>query len=171
MGFFNDDRLAGQLKSSVGSELGFGTANGQHKFRMELIGQARSSAGGCKLARSLSQLQARPPKPSSTACVRSWRSPARSHQQKPRIQPAPTSIPQPYCMCAFMAHASSLVPAKTCLQPASNLIFFFEETIYLEHAERPNATRRAGIPRVRRALRAPLQTSDARPQNFGTRLD
>jgi hypothetical protein len=31
---------------------------------------------------------------------------------------APPSLLQPYCMCAFMAHASSLVPAETCLQPA-----------------------------------------------------
>jgi hypothetical protein len=43
---------------------------------MELIGQARSSAGGCNLALSLSRMQARPPilQPCCTACVRSWRS-------------------------------------------------------------------------------------------------
>ncbi len=50
---------------------------------MELVGQARSSAGDCKLTRSLSQLQARPP-----------------HLQA-------------YCLCAFRALARSLIPAET----------------------------------------------------------
>jgi hypothetical protein len=50
---------------------------GQLKFRMELIGQARSSARGCKLTRSLG-IHARPPKPSPTACVRLWHTQARS---------------------------------------------------------------------------------------------
>jgi hypothetical protein len=110
MGFFNDDRLAGQLKSSVGSELGFGTA----------IGSANSNFGWSSLGK-----------------------PARLRLSRLRLC-APPSLLQPYCMCAFMAHASSLVPAETCLQPASNLlkILFFEETSYLERAERPNVTKR-----------------------------
>ncbi len=41
MGFFNDDRLAGQLKSSVGLELGFGTA----------IGSANSNFGWSSLGK------------------------------------------------------------------------------------------------------------------------
>jgi hypothetical protein len=48
---------------------------------MELIGQARSSAGGCKLTCSLSQLQPATT-PSGLLLVREGRSPARSHQRK-----------------------------------------------------------------------------------------
>jgi hypothetical protein len=66
---------------------------------MELIGQARSSAGGCKLALSLSQMQIRP------------------------------QLLQPYCLGAFMALASplhSLAPLATCLHRLGfNLVFSF----------------------------------------------
>ncbi len=102
--------LAGQLKSSVGSELGFGTATGSanSNFGWSSFGQARSSAGGCKLARSLS-INAGPP------------------------------ITQPYCMCAFMAHASSRswhTQARSYQRkPASNLppflfILFFRNDLF-----------------------------------------
>jgi hypothetical protein len=144
MGLFNDDRLAGQFKLRTDFlDIWDRHRLGQLKFRMELNGQARSSAGGCKLTRSLSQLQARPP------------------------------ILQAYCVCAFRALARSLIPAETLPPTCPNFFrsFFFEGTVFFERAERPNATRSARIPRLRRAIRAPLQTSDAWPQFLGTRLD
>jgi hypothetical protein len=73
MGIFNDDQLAGQ-----------------YKLRMDLSWDLEPP-----LARSL----ARSPKCrpvhhsfSATACVRSGRSPARSYQRKPCLQPSPTFL-------------------------------------------------------------------------------
>jgi hypothetical protein len=77
MGLFNDDRLAGQFKLRMDPSWDLEPPLArQLKFRIELIGQNRSSDGGCKLARSLSQLQARPSILQATASVRSG--PARS---------------------------------------------------------------------------------------------
>jgi hypothetical protein len=113
------------------------------KFGWSLMGEpARLPA----VVNSLSRLaECRPAHHSfsATACVRSWRSPARSYQLKPCLRPDPNFLD----------------------------ILKFVGKICLERVERPNATRRARVPRVRRAFRAPLQTSDARPQTFGTRLD
>jgi hypothetical protein len=114
MGLFNDDRLAGKFKLRM-DRAGIWNRHwlGQFKLRMELIGQARSSAGGCKLTRSLSHLQAR------------------------------LSILQAYCLSAFRALARSLIPAETLPPTCPNFlgVCFFEGTVYFERAERPNATR------------------------------
>jgi hypothetical protein len=93
-GLFNDDRLAGQLKSSVGAELGFGTAinSANSNFGWSLLGKpARLPAAVNSLAHSA---DCRPAHHSfrPTACVRSGRSPARSYQRKPCLQPAPTVL-------------------------------------------------------------------------------
>jgi hypothetical protein len=103
MGLFNDDRLAGQFNFGW---IWAGMWNrhwlGQLKFRVELIWQTRTSAGGCKLTRSLSQLQARPP------------------------------LLQAYCLCAFRALARSLIPAETLPPTCPNFSCssFFEGTVY-----------------------------------------
>jgi hypothetical protein len=85
---------------------------------MELIGQARSSsAGGCKLARSLSRMQARPPKPSPTACARSWRSPARSYLRKPLLQPTSNLLPNCLQPCACMRLHRMRTPTQRTQRP------------------------------------------------------
>jgi hypothetical protein len=69
-GLFNDDRLAGQFKLRTDfSDIWNRRWLGQLKFRMELIGQARLSAGGCKLARSLSMNAGPPNTPSALLLV------------------------------------------------------------------------------------------------------
>jgi hypothetical protein len=100
MGFFNDDRLAGQIKSSDGSELRFGTAIdlANSNFGWSSLDKpARLPAAVNSLSRSAEcgpALNSFSP----AACVRSWRSLARS---------------------ASLAPPASLA---TCLQ----LIFFFQ---------------------------------------------
>jgi hypothetical protein len=77
--------------NSDGSELGFGTATGSanSNFGWSSL-QARLSAGGCKLTRSLNQLQTRPPI-LQVYCLCAFRdSPARSYQRKPASNLTPT---------------------------------------------------------------------------------
>jgi hypothetical protein len=104
MGFVHDDRLAGQFKLRMDLSLDLEPP----LARLRFTGRARSSFGGCRFALSLSRM----PQPhrffSPTACVRPWRSPARSYQRKPCLQPAfyllPTCL-QPYACTHAPPHA------------------------------------------------------------------